>query len=101
MFQCTGGHSTADYRPMTRVPIAVREVRNEHYIPDPKHPGRFILVKTANGAEVVEAMPFCPSCAIQNLRVPPPVVNPGNPVIRRHVFIQRKRDAQPWNAARD
>lgn len=74
---------------MVLVPVALREVIHEHYVPDPKRPRQLVLMKTTRGTEIVKETPFCPSCAQNAIAKAPAVVNPGDPAIRTHVVIKR------------
>lgn len=105
MFRCDGGHLAQKSDPeidlvmrMTRITVAVREVENRHYVPDPKHPDRFILVKVASGTEIVKEGQFCHGC-VERIHPTPVVVNRGNPEVRTHIITPTRHFARQSRAS--
>lgn len=105
MFYCDGGHLAQEPDPeigfvmrMTRIPVAIREVVNRHYVTDPKGSTligttRATLVDEKPGTETVKEGQFCSGC-VEKIRPPPVVVNPGNPVVRVHLVVKTRRAAR-------
>lgn len=105
MFRCDGGHLTQSsdkgndvVMRMTRIPVAIREVLNQHYVPDPKGSTlvgtvRASMVDEKKGTEIVEEGQFCSGC-VARIRLAPVVVNPGSPDIRTHLTIPTRHAAR-------
>lgn len=90
MFHCAEGHQAGPGRKMTRVPIVVRVVQNEHYEKDP-HTGASRHAHTSISKEIVEEGKFCPDHVAEAKNLPPMVLGSDkNPdTIRRHSVEKR------------